>query len=1137
MKLPRSTFLAGLLIIAVPIHSLDGTRSGAGTCLSSATVNVGADVALPFSADPIIATRGPSDVWSTIDRGAGRTPARQASLAGNSERMRRTPELGPEKLPPPLSDPPMELGSGAWVRTKIGETIAYNANVLDESGDVVGMIHFDYYLWSGNSTANLPPDDIGGAVCVGGFQLTKPCPLPPGWIWGWVQTISASDPGTQIWGAGADEWFVDSSDRADPDYPYTWPGYTEGFQDWPHRPLAAPADIWNAELALVCKNLTEKKMIVMGSLRWGFEINAAGVVQQGGSYGSPWLWGNASNTFIQTVTKDWPGQDDYSDWTVQNGSCCPCSRTGNIVWVRIDDHSAIVPTAVAPISVYGGLSGGGNFETIQGIPDWQGWTSIDMTVGVGDFAHVWPILDGIDPCGENRSPRVAFIDDGEVVPGTGGYLGASWIYGPMGYIVNPEGGLAGPDYYLKNEIWSPEIEWPNPERAGAILSFDAYVHEPLWAEESPGMFATWHVRSTADPTGLDGWTDWRDQGVVYYGGPGNVRVDVDVSDLLLPDRSLVQIALGVEELGWFWGYEGTDGTPGPYFDNVELKSYAASGPAISFNPATIECPQDAFPPDGVLNLDSPCDNSVRFDMARDITYPGLPGVQPGDSIVFSVAAVRAGSELADVPELCYRLKPNHLFDACRTALPPGPGNSSYSGCTPGDTVRTVSCQAIPGRFAFDLPDTGFFFPGDIIHYYIRATDTFGGSTTLPADTNGFSIFPGDPAYVSVRYPQEFVVRALPSIDDLSTYHHPEILLWDDAGLPGVENEWTSALLQLGYREGVDLDVYRTRGPSAGASNGLGSRATTSLLAGYSAILYSAGDMSNYTISGMNVMNDKSNDVGLLDGWLRQGDKCLLLTGDNIVSDMLRSGPATAAFVNTWLQVNLVDYEHRNQLGEWSPTIQAFPMSGNPLLTQAMRWTALGYCSPLVRTFDVLQSLGAPGKVADWLSNCASGVLPPAAAIYNTSSLPVPSDQVVLLPFDLGYVIEDTDCGGNPLSSTLPVRVLLLQDILYRFTYLPGGYPVGVPETGVFALRTHPNPFNPNIVIDYQVPVRGELTIRVYNLRGELVRTLLAGPVPAGPGRVIWDGTDQGRAAVSSGAYFCVAEIAGQSRSDKILLLR
>jgi len=72
----------------------------------------------------------------------------------------------------------------------------------------------------------------------------------------------------------------------------------------------------------------------------------------------------------------------------------------------------------------------------------------------------------------------------------------------------------------------------------------------------------------------------------------------------------------------------------------------------------------------------------------------------------------------------------------------------------------------------------------------------------------------------------------------------------------------------------------------------------------------------------------------------------------------------------------------------------------------------------------------------------------------------------------------------------------------------------VPGLG-FGLVAYPNPFNPSVKIQYSMPQRGELTIKIYNLRGVLVRTLIDEVVVAGEDFVMWDGTDRrGQAVVA-----------------------
>lgn len=89
--------------------------------------------------------------------------------------------------------------------------------------------------------------------------------------------------------------------------------------------------------------------------------------------------------------------------------------------------------------------------------------------------------------------------------------------------------------------------------------------------------------------------------------------------------------------------------------------------------------------------------------------------------------------------------------------------------------------------------------------------------------------------------------------------------------------------------------------------------------------------------------------------------------------------------------------------------------------------------------------------------------------------------------------------------------------LVTFTALPGE-PAALP--GSFALlQNYPNPFNPGTVISYQLPARAEVSLKIFNLLGQEVRTLVNRPREAGVYRHEWDGRDAAGAAVSSGVYF------------------
>lgn len=70
-----------------------------------------------------------------------------------------------------------------------------------------------------------------------------------------------------------------------------------------------------------------------------------------------------------------------------------------------------------------------------------------------------------------------------------------------------------------------------------------------------------------------------------------------------------------------------------------------------------------------------------------------------------------------------------------------------------------------------------------------------------------------------------------------------------------------------------------------------------------------------------------------------------------------------------------------------------------------------------------------------------------------------------------------------------------------------------------------------------MPQAGHLKIRIFNIRGELVCVLLDEVQEAGPGSVVWNGTDREGNAVSSGVYFYEAHTNGEIKVGKMAFVK
>jgi hypothetical protein len=90
----------------------------------------------------------------------------------------------------------------------------------------------------------------------------------------------------------------------------------------------------------------------------------------------------------------------------------------------------------------------------------------------------------------------------------------------------------------------------------------------------------------------------------------------------------------------------------------------------------------------------------------------------------------------------------------------------------------------------------------------------------------------------------------------------------------------------------------------------------------------------------------------------------------------------------------------------------------------------------------------------------------------------------------------------------------------------------------FALsQNYPNPFNPSTIIRYEIPKAANVTLTIYNILGQRVKTLVDSYENAGPHSVIWNGTNQSDKAVSSGVYFSKLSSGESTEIKKMLLLK
>jgi hypothetical protein len=86
-------------------------------------------------------------------------------------------------------------------------------------------------------------------------------------------------------------------------------------------------------------------------------------------------------------------------------------------------------------------------------------------------------------------------------------------------------------------------------------------------------------------------------------------------------------------------------------------------------------------------------------------------------------------------------------------------------------------------------------------------------------------------------------------------------------------------------------------------------------------------------------------------------------------------------------------------------------------------------------------------------------------------------------------------------------------------------------------QNYPNPFNPGTEIRYSLRRSGQVTLEVYNLLGQKIRTLVNGYQRSGSYSLQWNGMNQQGMTVSSGVYFCRLLVDGSSQTKRMVLLK
>jgi photosystem II stability/assembly factor-like uncharacterized protein len=184
---------------------------------------------------------------------------------------------------------------------------------------------------------------------------------------------------------------------------------------------------------------------------------------------------------------------------------------------------------------------------------------------------------------------------------------------------------------------------------------------------------------------------------------------------------------------------------------------------------------------------------------------------------------------------------------------------------------------------------------------------------------------------------------------------------------------------------------------------------------------------------------------------------------------------------------------------------------------------------------------------------ASSGFPTGASVFALGPV---GDGMILAGTDLGpswvYASFNNGASFSPYSEGLgqraPVEAFAVNDsFMFAGTDYNGVWRrlrpgiVGIPTQPDVAQEfmlfdNYPNPFNPSTTIRYALPGQANVTLRIYNILGQEIRTLVNERQSAGVRSVVWDGRNNLNQAVSSGIYIYRLQAGARVLSKKMILL-
>ncbi|MCF7859329.1 MAG: T9SS type A sorting domain-containing protein [Candidatus Cloacimonetes bacterium] len=137
--------------------------------------------------------------------------------------------------------------------------------------------------------------------------------------------------------------------------------------------------------------------------------------------------------------------------------------------------------------------------------------------------------------------------------------------------------------------------------------------------------------------------------------------------------------------------------------------------------------------------------------------------------------------------------------------------------------------------------------------------------------------------------------------------------------------------------------------------------------------------------------------------------------------------------------------------------------------------------------------------------------------------------------DYGSAAGQTTGGGDLTNSAIRYAAF---DIEFQETNSAASTnDITVTPNAELLGQNYPNPFNPETTIAYNMIEDGYVSIEVFNVKGQKVKTLINEHVTSGDHTLVWEGTNDNNQKVSSGIYFYKMKSGNYSSTKKMILMK